>query len=262
MKILTTTVALLAFVIAAASGEAALISGWGLETGAANATLTEGAAGSFSTTTPTGNASPRALFPQIPFTDVGASVRLTGFARFANALGNIQFRFGLYDTNGVNTGTLGSGVWTGATSSGYKGYYGTPGNTGGANNVTGLNGGAWFSGLGGNYIVGSAGSTTTAAANIEYEFGLTLTRLSATSIQIDYSFVGGTENRSGSFVDQVGVTNGASTSLSKINAVGFLTNPNTGAGQFRDIRVDAIPEPASLVLIGFVMITATARRRR
>jgi hypothetical protein len=258
MKILTTTFALVAFTLLAATGQAALITGWGLETGASNSTLTEGAPGSFSTTTPSGNASPRALFPGIDFSAVGSSVKLSGFATFANALGNIQFRFGLYDTNGVNTGTLGSGVWTGATSSGWKGYFGSPGNAGGADNVTGLNGGAWFSGLGGNYIVGSAGSTSTAAANVEYEFGLTLTRLSATSVQIDYSFVGGAENRSGSFVDAIG----NSTSLATLNAVGFLTNGNTGAGQFRDIQVVAIPEPASLALAGLALIAATARRRK
>jgi hypothetical protein len=262
MKVLATTFALIAFGLIAASGNAALITGWGLETGAANATLTEGAPGSFSTTTPTGNASPRALFAGIPFTDAGDSVRLTGFARFANALGNIQFRFGLYDTNGVNTGTLGSGVWTGATSSGYKGYFGTPGNAGGADNVTGLNGGAWFSGLGGNYIVGSQGATATVPANEEIAFTLTLTRQSATAIRADYSLVGATTNRSGSFVDEVGVTNGNSTSLATINAVGFLTNANTGAGQFRDIQVVAIPEPASLTLVGLAMIAATARRRK
>lgn len=263
MKILTTTFVLFALTLLAPIGNAALISGWGLETGASASTLTEGVQGSFSTTTPSGNASPRALFPGIAFSDVGTSVRLSGFASFANALGNIQFRFGLYDTNGVNTGTLGSGVWSGATSAGWKGYYGTPGNSGGADNVTGLNGGAWFSGGGGNYIVGSAGATSTAAANVEYEFGLTLTRLSATSVKIDYTFVGGTQNRSGSFIDEVGVTNGNSTSLATLNAVGFLTNGNTGAGQFRDVRVDLlIPEPTSgIIIFGMTLLGASMRRR-
>ena len=262
MKILTSTIALIAVAVLATAGNAALVTGWGLETGATSATLTEGAAGSFTTTTPTGNASPRALFPAIDFSAVGSSVRLSGFATFANALGNIQFRYGLYDTNGVSTGTLDSGVWTGATSSGWKGYFGTPGNSGGADNVTGLNGGAWFSGLGGNYIVGSAAATSDAAANVEYEFSLTLTRLSATAVNIDYTFVGGDENRSGSFVDEVGVTDGNSTSLTTLNAVGFLTNANTGSGQFRDVRVDVIPEPATLALAGLAVIVASVRRRR
>lgn len=261
MKILTTTFALIAFALLAPIGRAALISDWGLETGASASTLTEGAPGSFSTAGTTGNASPRALFPGIDFSSVGTSVQLSGFATFANALGNIQFRFGLYDTNGVNTGTLDSGVWTGATSAGWKGYYATPGNAGGADNVTGLNTGAWFSGTN-NYTVGGQSATATVPAGEEVAFTLTLTRQSATAVQIDYSLVGATTNRSGSFIDEVGVTNGASTSLATLNAVGFLTNGNTGAGQFRDVQVAVIPEPASLLLAGASVALIALNRRR
>src|SRR5688572_19888711 len=98
----------------AGPAQAALVSGWGLETGAANATLTETVAGSFSTTTPTGNASPRAVLASpISLANPGDAVRVTGKVTLQNSPGNQQLRVGLYNNNGHALGTLGSGVWTG-----------------------------------------------------------------------------------------------------------------------------------------------------
>src|SRR3989304_5355268 len=94
---------------------AAFVTGWGFETGFKNATLTEGVAGSFSTTVPTGNAAPRALLSSpFDFADVGDMALLCGTVTMSNAPGNQQLRFGLFDTNGRNVGTLSGGLGAGA----------------------------------------------------------------------------------------------------------------------------------------------------
>jgi MYXO-CTERM domain-containing protein len=237
---------------------AALVSGWGLETGFANATLTEGAAGSFSTTTPTGNAAPRAVLASpISLASIGSAVRLSGVATLQNTLGNQQFRFGLWNTNGHAAGTLSSGVWTGGDPNGWLGYMTQIGNNGGTNVVRGRGAtGAWLSNTGA-YDVGSNASTSSPAGATPYSFSLRLTRTGATSVEVSYSFVGGTENRSGTFTDN---NLGPSAAMSSVNAVGFLLNANTGSGTFSDVDVSAVPEPASLwpALLG----AAGLRRRR
>ena len=58
-------------------------------------------------------------------------------------------------------------------------------------------------------------------------------RTGATSIKTDYSFVGGTVNRSGSFTDN----GGASAGVTSFDAVGFLLNGNTGSGTFSNVSV-------------------------
>ncbi len=257
------------FAVSATSAHAVLVTGWGLETGAANATLTEGVAGSFSTTTPTGNASPRALFSSIPFTVVGTTVTLSGTVTLQNVPGNIQFRVGLYDTNAAATGTLSGGTWTGANNVGWSGYLGEPRNLagGGATVVQGRNAtGAWFSGTGAYTLTadtftdgggnGSAGGT--------YDFSLTFERLSASSIGVDFSFVQaagtGSVNISGSYTDSVGT----SSTLDNLNAVGFLLNANTGSGSFTDVDVSVVPEPSSFAAFAGLFASAVCllRRRR
>jgi hypothetical protein len=78
--------------------QAALISGWGLETGGQAATLTEGAPGSFSTTTPTGDARPRASLPSSIGFNIGDQIQLSGVVTMQNSPGNQQFRWGLFDS--------------------------------------------------------------------------------------------------------------------------------------------------------------------
>jgi|tagenome__1003787_1003787.scaffolds.fasta_scaffold20407734_1 hypothetical protein len=241
--------------------QAGLISGWGLETGGQNATLTEGAPGSFSTTTPTGDARARASLPSPITFNVGDQVLLSGTVTIQNSPGNQQFRWGLFDSTGHATGTLSSGLWTGSDPNGWRGYLTRLGGTAtGSDQVVGRDTTAngWHASAG-QYIVGQTGVTSSVPAATPYNFSLLLTRTSATTVQTDYSFVGGTVSRSGSFVDN----GGASSGIPSFNAVGFLLNANTGAGTFTNVSVDQVPEPAALLsaVMGIAMMLPLGRRR-
>jgi hypothetical protein len=252
--------ALLALLVGG-DARAALLSGWGLDTTLANATLTEGVPGSFSVTVPTGNAGPRALIAPISLANVGDAIKLSGNATMSNTLGNQQFRFGLYNTNGHATGTLASGAWTGADVAGWLGYMAQVGGTGGADAVrgrTGAGAGVWLSNTD-TYIAGSTATTATAPAATPYAFSLTLTRTGATSVQTDYTFVGGAINRSGSFTDN---NLGASVNATSYNAVGFLLNANTGSAVITDVDVSVVPEPAAAALPGSALAAGLVRRRK
>ncbi len=227
--------------VLSADARAQLVTGWGLDTTLANATLTEGAAGSFAVTTPTGNAGPRAsLASPFAFANAGDVVQLSGTVTLQNAPGNQQFRFGLYNNNGHATGTLAGGAWSGADVTGWLGYMVQIGGGGGNDSVkgrTGAGAGVWLSNTD-SYVVGDGpGGAASPPAATPYNFSLTLMRTGATSVQADYSFVGGAVNRSGSFTDAVG----ASANLASFNAVGFLLNGNTGSGDFSNVTVD-VPE--------------------
>ena len=101
--------------------------------------------------------------------------------------------------------------------------------------------------------------TSSVPALTPYNFNLLLTRTGATTVQTDYSFVGGTVSRNGSFVDSGGV----SSSVASFNAVGFLLNANTGSGTFTDVSVTVVPEPATIATAGLCLgIVFAAYRRR
>jgi hypothetical protein len=225
-------------ILLAATAQAVDVTGWGLETGQTNGLLTEGAAGSFSIESVTGNASPRALLSSpFDFADAGDALRLTGTVTFANTLGNQQFRFGLFDNNGHATGTLSGGVWTDADPGGWLGYRAEIGNGGGGDFLKGRDPTST-----GNYITNTGpynlayfGTPDSAAGNTPYDFELTLRRIDATSVSAEYVFRGGAISRSGFAVDVAG----ASTVMPSINAIGFLTNGNTGASQFSNVKVEA-----------------------
>jgi hypothetical protein len=235
---LSLAVAAAAALLAAGQAKAQLVTGWGLDTTLANATLTEGVPGSFSVTTPSGNAGPRALLASpISLANVGDIIKLSGNATIQNSLGNQQFRFGLYNTNSHATGTLAGGVWTGADVTGWLGYMFQVGGAGGTDAVrgrTGTGAGVWLSNTD-TYIVGSTATAVTAPANTPYAWSLTLARTSATAVRADYSFVGGTISRIGSYTDEAA---GASASLASFNAVGFLLNANTGSAQISNVTVE------------------------
>jgi hypothetical protein len=255
--------------IVANKASADLVTGWGLETGAQNATLTEGAPGSFSVTTPTGNAAPRALLPSlIDFSAVGDVIQLSGTVSFANTLGNEQFRFGLFNTNNSNPGTLSGGLWLGANPVGWLGYLVEPGNGGGTTRLvgrTGANAGTGWSSATATtpaqvYDINSI-PTTTSPPPGTYSVSLTLTRTGPTSVNISYLFSGGSYTTSTSFTDN---NLGPSASMTSFNAVGFLLNANTGAGAFSGVDV-SVPEPSTFVLAGLGLaglVLIRARRRQ
>lgn len=243
------------------NASADLLTGWGLETGFQAATLTEGAAGSFSTTTPTGNAAPRAVM-SAPLTlgAVGDMVHLSGSVSLANTLGNQQFRFGLFDSNTNALGTLASGLWSGADNTGWIGYMVQVGNAGGITATKGRDPatGAWLSNTG-TYIVNNHPETASPGPGT-YFFDFTLRRSTANVVAIDYQFVqtsGGAFSSIGSFSD----TSGLSSGVSSINTVGLFLNANTGAGVFSGVNV-SVPEPSVLALGILGLAGAAIARRR
>jgi hypothetical protein len=261
------SVALLAAIALTLVGEtrAALIAGWGLETGNANGVLSEGVAGTFSSTA-TGNAAPRAVLGSpIGLGGIGQGVKLTGKISMANAPGNQQLRIGLYNSNGQNLGTLSGGVWSGATATSWLGYMLQVGGSGGGDDVKGRtipSGGAWLSNTGAYSIGTTAGTGVNVPANTVYDFLLRIVRTGATTVSVNYSFVGGTVNRSGSFTDDSNTLNHQSATTASINAVGFLLNTNTGTSSFTDVDVSAIPEPTSAAMLMFAVPAIAALRRR
>jgi hypothetical protein len=247
------------------NADAGTVSGWGLETGFTSATLTEGVSGSFSTSTPTGNAAPRALISPIDFSDPGDVVQFTGQVTLSPPganIGNQQFRIGLWDTNGANTGTLSGGVWNNANANGWLGYMVQVGISGGQDSLKGRtdpNSAAWLSNTG-TYNVNNTNVSDSPAAGT-YDFTMTLTRNAFSEVSIAYTLAGGNSiNRvSGLLTD----TNAAASALTTIDAVGFLLNTNTGAGSFTNLQVSAVPEPGSVaLLVGAGIAGMIVRRRR
>lgn len=246
------------------NADAGPVSGWGLETGFTAATLTEGAAGAFSTTAPTGNAAPRALITPIDFSDPGDIVQLTGQVTLSPPganIGNQQFRIGLWDTNGANTGSLSAGVWNSANTNGWLGYMLQVGISGQPDSLKGRtdpNTAAWLSNTG-TYIVNNTNVTDSPAAGI-YNFTMTLTRNTVSEVSIAYTLAGGNSiNRvSGLLTD----TNAPAAAVTTIDAVGFLLNSNTGAGSFTNLQVSAVPEPGSVALLVAAGIACVAARSR
>jgi hypothetical protein len=261
---ISTSIGLLCGCVLPASAQ---VTGWGLDTGLANATLTEGIPGSFSTTTPTGNAGPRAVLSSpMDFSIVGESILLSGTVSFPNTLGNEQFRFGLFNNNGNALGTLSAGAWTGATTSGWLGYIVEPGNAGGTTALYGRNGSganAWLSTSGSAYAINNNPTAADAVAGT-YTFSLALVRTSASAVSISYDFgnlgSGGTYDTTGTFTDSGGLSSG----MTSFNAVGFLLNANTGAGTFSGVTVGVAPEPSILSLgaLGLAALGACIRRRK
>jgi hypothetical protein len=246
------------------------ITGWGTEAGNQNgsAVTSDDGNGNFSMTgaSPTGNDDPRALFSTINLS-VGDTITLSGsFTSTSGSLGNDTFRFGLYNSNGQNTGTLSGGLWSGATSTGWLGYMVEPGSFGGGttklNSRNNPNSGDWSSGTGSSTIQTISGTSGANAGT--YAFNLTLTLASASQLNISYFFnqtAGGTYATSGSFAD-------TAPSTTSFNAAGFLINGSDGPTPFTfnnvDVTVTPVPEPATLgvAMLGGVLCLMFRRRRQ
>ena len=248
--------ALLAATVQTAS--ASPVTGWGTEAGFQNGSpvSTDDGLGDFSLTGAnlTGNDAPRALFSTLSLA-VGDTLTFSGSLTFtAGSIGNQQFRFGIYNSNGANTGTLSSGLWSGATPTGWLGYMVEPGTSSGNSTIlverNTPNTGNWLSGTG---ATTDQSISSTAAMNFgTYNFNLTLTLASASELDISYFFdqtSGGTYATSGSYADMT-------PSVTSFNAVGFLMNANVGGGvtpfTFNNVGVTLTPapEPATLSMIG------------
>ena len=258
---------------------AALISGWAAEVGNANGTVTEGAsAGSFSTTTPTGNLTPRALLPgTLTLTNVGDQIVFSGQVAMAGGVGingNDSFRIWLVNDNGNAPGTISGGVWSGASINGWLGYGVEIANLANANGSNVINGratgnaGGWFSGTGA-YTVQSAANTAQLGQPATYNFSETLT-LVPTGINVAYTFAD-TLNRVvlANNVTDTGTGNTGNpghVSTTSFNAIGFLENTSSGgAATYSNVDVTfipATPEPASLGLLGCAGLMLAARRRK
>ena len=233
------------------TASAAPVTGWGTETGNQNGspvTSEDGVGGFTMSNSITGNDCPRALFPTISLTNVGDAITLSGTYTFSSGVNyNQQFRFGLFNTVGLATGTLtGSptnGTWTGANLVGSLGYLMQPGATsGGADllerrNVGGT--GNWFNNAGTTTLVSQTDEQTCNPGT--YAFNLNATLMGPSGIYLVYSFnqiAGGTYTMAGTFDD-------TSPNTTNFNATGFLINASSGGPPLTFSNVDVTYTPIS-----------------
>ena len=243
------------------TASAAPVTGWGTESSTATpandqlgspVTSEDGVGGFTMSNSITGGDCPRALFPTISLTNVGDSITLSGTYTFSSGLNyNQQFRFGLFNTAGLATGTLtGSptnGMWTGANLIGSLGYLVQPGATsGGADllerrNVGGT--GNWFNNAGTTTINSQTDEQSCNAGT--YAFNLTAVLMGASDIYLVYSFnqISGSDT----LYTMVGSYEDTSANNTNFNATGFLINASSGNPPliFSNVNVTYTPISAS-----------------
>ncbi len=238
------------------------VTGWGVESGyPGNVVTSEDGVGGFtmSNTVAGSGAPPRALFPTISLTNVGDAITLSGTYTFSSGQNyNEQFRFGIFNSNGNNTGSLSGGTWSGAYASNWLGYVVQPGaTTGGADLLkrrdTG-NAGAWFSNAGSTAINSQTDEQTCSFGT--YEFNLTVTLVGPLDINLVYSF----NQIDGGTYTMVGTVEDTSPNNTNFNATGFLINASSGGPPltFSNVTVTYMPISASTnIKILAVSVTPT-----
>ena len=180
------------------TASAAPVTGWGTETGNQNGspvTSEDGVGGFTMSNSITGGDCPRALFPTISLTNVGDAIILSGTYTFSSGMNyNEQFRFGLFNTVGLSTGTLTGSPTNGNVGRGKPGRFTWLSDAAGCDirrrrrfgtrNIGGT--GNWFN---------NAGTTTLVSQLDEqmcnpgtYAFNLTVTLMNASDIYLVFSF--------------------------------------------------------------------------
>lgn len=184
--------------------------------------------------------------------DVGDIIELSGSVTLSGGTTTADnFRFGLFDGAAAfdaNSATWSNGGWlweltddifTGRTNGGF-------GSTGGDASGTGAT----------QTNTGGAFSADSAAA---YEFFFSITRDSATTVDIIATLTGG-DNA----VDYTATTLDETTSLFTYSTVGFLFGGSLDLDQasFSNVQYTFIPEPGSLAMLGLGSVLFLIRKRR
>jgi hypothetical protein len=185
-----------------------------------------------------------------------------------STLGNVQLRFGLFNTSNVGTST------------GWLGYMAElPNANAGVIQADTATTGNWAAGAGGTGLTvtnGTAGTTTAAGSTLApYNFSLTITETAPNTQSVQASFISNDGTSfiwNGSATDSWTGTAAANSTVasenSTYNAIGIFDG-TTGMGSSPEVDLSNVmvttattPEPASLGLLGVVAAGMLLRKRR
>ena len=247
--------AYLTVLLSAAPAHADLVTGWTERTGATpvsnmgTASPTVGNGG-------TDSADSRSIYASFGTLTlaIGQKITLSGSATLSgiNTGGTFanQFRWGLYQENGIPADTLG---WLGYFAG--NGSLSTGGDLFERNNPDSN----WYMTGTGASTIATATAPGTVLTNDTYSFELILERVTG-GIQIDSSFIRGSDSQQFALIADVLDT---SPQTYAFNRVGFLLGNDMNADQvqFSNIDVSVVPEPTAS-LAGLVCLAGLLRRRR
>jgi len=250
--------------IASATTATAAIGTWSQDTGFPGTGVTVSGAGSSPVWTNTnasaGTGNAAIVAPVTPITlTLGQTITFSGNINFGSdgALGNIQFRIGLFDTN------------TPAVSTSYLGYMAEiPQGVAGVMVGVSANGTNWEANSGGSLLSlttnSSRGTSTTPNGSTESPFAFTLSVTDNGSnnntVSILFTSADGTSyNWQGVATD----TGSAAAANTTYNEVGFFFPGNAPGNSIAFSNLSVVPEPSSVgLVIAAAGIVAALRRRR